>query len=210
MTNQNRNIETVAAVMADSFMQDPGSRATMEGIDEPEKLFMAHAILHSEHAFQTGSIRLLDDDPRAFVIGYDSIHENKFLERKLHLKVIMKTIVSLGLINLARIVKNMQKVGRVLNLSWYKGLIKGRHYRVKIIAVDKSLRGSGAFRRLITPVLDYAGEHRIPIVLETHNPSNIGLYEHFGFTLVKTITHPDTEIEQYCMVWYPEKGPFPG
>ena len=203
--NQNHIIQAVAAVMTDSFKQDPGSMAMMEGIKDPEKLFMAHTLLHSTHAFQTKSLRILDDDPRAFLIGYDSIHENKFLERKLYLKIIMKTIACLGLKNIKRMMNNMQKVGKVLNLNWHKEHVNGRHYRLKVIAVDKALRGSGAFRRLITPVLEYAGKNQIPVVLETHNPSNVGLYEHFGFTLVKTITHPSTEIIQYCMIRYPEE-----
>ena len=203
--NHNHIIQTVAAVMTDSFKEDPGSMAMMEGIKKPEKLFMAHTLLHSTHAFQTKSLRILDDDPRAFLIGYDSIHENKCLERKLYLKIIMKTIACLGLKNMKRMVNNMQKVGKVLNLSWYKEHVNGRHYRLKVIVVDKALRGSGAFRRLITPVLEYAGKNQIPVVLETHNPSNVGLYEHFGFFLVKTITHPGTEIKQYCMIRHPEE-----
>lgn len=204
--NHNQIIQTVAAVMADSFMEDPASMAMMEGIKEPEKLFMAHTLLHSSHAFQTKSLRILDDDPRAFLVGYDSIHENKLLERKLYLKIIMKTIACLGLKDTKRMVKNMQRVGKVLNLNWYKEHFNGRHYRLKVIAVDRALRGSGAFRKLISPVLEYADQNQIPVVLETHNFSNVGLYEHFGFTLVKTITDPGIKIKQYCMIRYPEES----
>jgi ribosomal protein S18 acetylase RimI-like enzyme len=204
--NHDQIIQTVAAVMADSFKEDPGSMAMMEGIEEPEKLFRAHTLLHSAHAFQTKSLSILDNDPRAFLIGYDSIYENKFLERKLYLKIIMKSIACLGLKSMTRMVSNMQKVGKVLNLGWYREHVSGRHYRLKVIAVDKALRGSGAFRRLMTPVLEYADQNRIPVVLETHNPVNIGLYEHFGYALVKTITHPGIEIKQYCMIRYPEEA----
>jgi ribosomal protein S18 acetylase RimI-like enzyme len=207
MENSHKHIiKTVAAVMTDSFKEDPGSMAMMEGLKYPERLLNAHSVLHSMHAFQTKSLRILDDNPRAFLIGYDSNHENKLLERMLYLKIIMKTIACLGLKNMKRMVNNMQKVGKVLNLSWYKEHIEGRHYRLKVIAVDKALRGSGAFRRLITPVIEYADQNRIPVVLETHNLSNVGLYEHFGFTLVKTLTHPSTEIIQYCMIRYPEEA----
>lgn len=203
--NRYHIIQTVAEVMADSFKEDPGSMAMMEGIKESEKLFMAHTLLHSSHALQTKSLSILDEDPRAFLIGYDSIHENKLLERMLYMKIILKTITCLGVKNMKKMVHNMQKVGKVLNLNWHKEHVNGRHYRLKVIAVDKSLRGSGAFRRLITPMLAYADQNRIPVVLETHKLSNVGLYEHFGFTLVKTITHPSTEIKQYCMIRYPEK-----
>jgi GNAT superfamily N-acetyltransferase len=204
--NHNHIIQTVAAVMAESFKEDPGSMAMMEGIEDPEKLFRAHTLLHSAHAYQTKSLTIMDNDPRAFLIGYDSIHENKFLERKLYLKIIMKSIACLGLKGITKMINNMQKVGKVLNLGWYKEHISGRHYRLKVIAVDRALRGSGAFRRLITPVLEYADQNQIPVVLETHNLFNVGLYEHFGFTMVKTITHPSIEIKQYCMIRYPEEA----
>ncbi len=203
--NHSHIIHTVAAVMADSFKEDPGSMAMMDGIRNLDKLFRAHTLLHSAHAFQTKSLTILDNDPRAFLIGYDSINENKFLERKLYLKIIMKSIACLGLKGMTRMINNMQKVGKVLNLGWYREHVGGRHYRLKVIAVDRALRGSGVFRRLMTPVLEYAGQNRIPVVLETHNPVNIGLYEHFGFTLVKTITHPGIEIKQYCMIRYPDE-----
>jgi ribosomal protein S18 acetylase RimI-like enzyme len=203
--NHNHIIQTVAAVMADSFKGDPGSMAMMEGIRNTDKLFRAHTLLHSAHAYQTKSLTILDNDPRAFLIGYDSINENTFLERKLYLKIIMKSIACLGLKGMTRMINNMQKVGKVLNLSWYKEHVKGRHYRLKVIAVDRALRGSGAFRRLMTPILEYTDQNRIPVVLETHNPVNIGLYEHFGFTLVKTITHPGTEVKQYCMIRHPDE-----
>lgn len=53
---------------------------------------------------------------------------------------------------------------------------------------------------LITPSIEFGDKERIPIVLETHNPDNVGLYQHFGFELVKTLTSPETEIKQYCMI----------
>ena len=81
--------------------------------------------------------------------------------------------------------------------------MSGRFYRIKIVAVDESMRGKGAFRRLVTPVLDFADKEKIPVVLETHNYDNVGLYEHFGFDLVKTIKSGETPIEQYCMIRNP-------
>ncbi|TVQ07637.1 MAG: GNAT family N-acetyltransferase, partial [Balneolaceae bacterium] len=82
-------------------------------------------------------------------------------------------------------------------------------YRVKVISIDKSLRGTGAFRKLITPAIEYADQEQIPMVLETHNPSNVGLYEHFGFKLVKTISSPETDVQQYCMIREPQQITIP-
>jgi GNAT superfamily N-acetyltransferase len=204
-THYEKIIENVAAVMTDSFLEDPGSVAMMDGIRNPEELMQAHSLLHSAHAFQTRSLIMLDNDPRAFLVGYDSLNENKAKERNLQIKIILKTFSCIGLKNLKKMLANIRCISKVLNLSWYRDYINGRHYRIKIIAVDKALRGSGAFRRLIAPVLEYADREKIPVVLETLNPTNVGLYEHFGFTLVKTITHPDIEIKQFCMIRHPEE-----
>ncbi len=65
-------------------------------------------------------------------------------------------------------------------------------------------RGKGVFRRLITPTLNYCKEHNIPIILESTNPDNIPIYEHFGFKLVKTIAIEGIDLSQYCFIRYPD------
>ncbi|TVQ07371.1 MAG: GNAT family N-acetyltransferase [Bacteroidetes bacterium] len=120
-------------------------------------------------------------------------------------KTIGVSFFILGLGDVRQFFRNMKSLSKVLSFSWPKEFIQGRHYRVKIISIDKSLRGTGAFRRLFTPAVAYADREGIPMVLETHNPSNVGLYEHFGFELVKTIASPDTPVQQYCMIRRPVK-----
>ncbi len=199
------SIRTAAKVMSNSFLDDPMNGAQLQGITNPEKLLKVHSLLHARHAAQHGSLHILDDeDPRAFMIGYDSLDRPWLSEKLLMLKMVMATIWNLSLQDFRMLTKNIKRHGKALNLSWYKRTIKGRHYRMKVIAVDPMLRGTGAFRRLITPALDYADAERIPVVLETHNPKNMGLYEHFGFELVSTITSSETHISQYCMIRQPQ------
>ena len=48
-------------------------------------------------------------------------------------------------------------------------------------------------------VMEYADQREMFISLETHNPKNVSMYQHFGFELYETIDHyPD--LVQYCMV----------
>ncbi len=195
-----RHIEIVARVMADSFLEDPMNIAQLDGIKNPEKLLKAHSILHTHHAVKCNSLSIFGDDARAFMIGFDSRNEKKFREKILMIRILLSTISLLGFSELKKMMANMKKNGKVLSFNWHKEFIAGRHYRIKIIAVDKELRGTGAFRKLITPAIDFADREKIPMVLETHNPSNVPLYEHFGFELVKTIKSDETPIEQYCMI----------
>lgn len=193
-------IFTVAEVMADSFNEDPLNKAVLEGVEKGRTLLSAHALIHAKHAVKCGNLTLLENDPRAFIIGLESRKESKLRDLLLIIKVYLKTFQMLGLKDIRRILKNNKKVSRILNFEWHKEFIKGRCYRLKIIAIHQDLRGSGAFRKLITPVIEFADSEKIPIVLETHNPENVGLYGHFGFELVKTISSEESRIEQYCMI----------
>lgn len=99
---------------------------------------------------------------------------------------------------------NVKNVLKVINLKWQKEFIKGNYYYIKIIAVANENRGKGVFRKLITPTLNYCKEHNIPIILESTNPDNIAIYEHFGFKLVKTIAIDGIDLSQYCFIKYPD------
>lgn len=45
----------------------------------------------------------------------------------------------------------------------------------------------------------YAGEHRMMILLETHNEKNVAFYAHFGFK-VFGIVEKGMGLKQYCLV----------
>lgn len=73
-------------------------------------------------------------------------------------------------------------------------------------AVDPEKRGSGAFRRLITPFFDYADEHDVNVYLECYSDKLQSLYEHVGFELVRTLEAPGVAISERCMVRRPHTG----
>lgn len=205
MVNYNtETINDVARVMADSFMEDPMNRAVLEGLEKAGKLMEAHSRIHTRHAIRTGMLQLLDGNPAAFIIGLDSRDASRLDDWKLILRIYLSSVGVLGFRDIRRLLSNSRKTGSVLSFSWEKEFIKGRYYRIKIVAVDKSMRGQGAFRRMMTPLIAFSDTEQVPIIIETHNEDNVGLYQKFGFELVKTITSPRTEIRQYCMIRWPQ------
>jgi GNAT superfamily N-acetyltransferase len=196
-------IRTVARVMADSFMEDPLNQVVFEGVEKKDELIHAHTVIHTRHAVNSGSLRLLDGNPEAFLIGFDSKDERWWREMALVFKIYLKTFKTLGIKDFKKIIANNKKTKEILSFDWHREFVGGRHYRVKIIAIDKDMRGTGAFRRLITPAIEFCDAQRIPMVLETHNPDNVGLYAHFGFELVKTIASEDINVKQFCMIRRP-------
>lgn len=204
MEKMNREtLKTAARVLAAGFMEDPLNIAILEGLTDKRKLMTAHATISVKHALKTKSLYLLENNPQAVLIGIDSKEENKFRDLQQILNVYLTTFIILSFKDLKRIAGNYRKVSKILSFTWHKEFVKNRYYRLKVIAIDKSLRGSGAFRKLISPMIEYADREGIAMVLETHNHDNVGLYEHFGFELVKTISSAETEIRQYCMIRNP-------
>jgi ribosomal protein S18 acetylase RimI-like enzyme len=201
-----KTIDTIAGYMGQSFLEDPMNKAQLEGINQKEKLMQAHARLHVQYAAKLRALHLLDNDPRAVMVALDSNNNSKLQEIWTIIKTIGVTVFVISFKEMKRLIRNMKVLGKVLDFKWPVEFVKGRHYRLKIISIDKSLRGTGAFRKLITPAIEFADQEQIPMVLETHNPSNVGLYEHFGFELVKTISSPDTDVQQYCMIRRPLKS----
>lgn len=198
-------IYRVATVMADSFKDDPLNKEVFKDVEGKDKLLYSHSLIHTIHAVKNKSIYLLDKNPNAFLIGIDSKKESKLGDLLLNLKILFKTIMLLKLDGIKSIIANNKRISNVLNLNWHKEFISKRYYKVKIIAIDKELRGTGAFRRLISPVISFCDKENIPMVLETHNNLNVGLYSHFGFQLVKTLESKNTTIRQYCMLRQPIK-----
>ena len=57
------------------------------------------------------------------------------------------------------------------------------------------------------PLLDFCKKENATVYLETNKESNVGLYRHFGFSLVKQDVIPGSEVEHYAMMKKEEERP---
>lgn len=193
-------LNMIAGVMTNSFLEDPLMQEVFNGIPNMRDIIFEHARLQLDFASKNQELIFVDDNPLAFLIGVDSKHEKKFAESWLYFRIMLKTLNMLRPSQIPKILANNNRASRVLSLSWQKKFVKGRHYHIKIIAIDKELRGSGIFRRLISPVIEFCDLKKIPIILETHNPNNVPIYQRFGFEVVDTRSAPGMDLKQYCML----------
>ena len=79
-------------------------------------------------------------------------------------------------------------------------LVAGPHYYLKLVAVSSRLRGKGLASQLIRPFLTTADERRLPVYLETLMPSNVGIYQHYGFEVAEISQLKGTGIKVWCML----------
>ncbi len=67
------------------------------------------------------------------------------------------------------------------------------------LAVSPQMQHHGLAAFLMGEVIDYAQKHHLMISLETHNPDNVPMYQHFGFK-VFGIVQKHFDLKQYCMI----------
>ncbi len=71
------------------------------------------------------------------------------------------------------------------------------------IGVNADMRGSGAFRKLLTPFLAYADKQGINCYLECYHDRLESLYGHFGFETTQRFSDPAFDIVERAMVRSP-------
>ena len=80
-----------------------------------------------------------------------------------------------------------------------KRLIQRPYWYLSLIAVAPEFQGQGFASRLLRPVLAQADAANTPVFLETHNPSNLPVYERLGFKIIATVRIKNTPLAHYCL-----------
>jgi ribosomal protein S18 acetylase RimI-like enzyme len=78
-----------------------------------------------------------------------------------------------------------------------------RHWYLLGIGVDPKFQGQGFGGNLITPMLARIDREQFECYLDTNNEKNVGLYEHFGFKVVKRYEIFDSDVINWSMVREP-------
>jgi len=69
----------------------------------------------------------------------------------------------------------------------HKKLASGDHWYLNVVAVDPACQGKGIASSLLRHVIKLADRDRVPIYLESTNPSNRAIYEAKGFSICQDI-----------------------
>ena len=80
------------------------------------------------------------------------------------------------------------------------------HWYLAIIGVDPSLRGRGVGAALLRSRLERCDKEGTAAYLESSNPQNVPLYEHFGFQVTGALDLPKGAPAVTTM-WRPARGP---
>ncbi len=73
------------------------------------------------------------------------------------------------------------------------------HYYLSTIGVIPEAQGQGRASRLIQPILAQADAGNYPVYTETMTPSNVPLYEHYGFVCQEAFQVPQTDLRIWSL-----------
>ena len=71
------------------------------------------------------------------------------------------------------------------------------------LSIKKDAQGKGLASKLMRPMLQFCDDERMVAYLETNKESNVGLYRHYGFDLMKEEQIPKSTVTHYAMVRKP-------
>lgn len=99
-------------------------------------------------------------------------------------------------------------IGRLLRYETYAMGLKKEftdHYDWYLynLSIRKDAQGRGLASKLMRPMLEFCDDEKMVAYLETNKESNVGLYRHYGFDLMKEEVIPQTPVVHYAMVRYP-------
>lgn len=88
-----------------------------------------------------------------------------------------------------------------MSSAWLSMLGDREYIHLDMLVVQSKHRGQGFVSRIMKPLIEECGKRGIACTLETQNPGNIPVYERYGFAIVDVIPLPNSDLEQYCMVY---------
>ena len=101
-------------------------------------------------------------------------------------------------------------IGRLLTYETYamnlkKEFTDNYDWYLYNLSIKKEAQGRGIASKLMRPMLNFCDDERMVAYLETNKESNVGLYKHYGFDLMKEELIPKTTVTHYAMVREPIK-----
>lgn len=207
---ERKHMEAAAAVMADSFKEDglyvhllpdPSTRV------ELLKLFFRNYI---ELQYDYGGLYATSEKMEAVALIFRSERMGASWASRMSYtwgiaRAIAKSLRLCRYISPADFLRGLLGL-RSMSSAWLDSLGDQPYLHLDMLVVQQPYRGQGWVRKIMSPLLAECRERGIACTLETQNPRNVGLYEHYGFTVVDTIPLRNSDLKQYCMVCLPGNG----
>ena len=193
-----KELKEYANLMASRFLEDPGVMVQLSGLKRTELLFYLSCEGQIEAFDQQNAVHVLGNG-QGVLIGYssNSLPNERLVEVLQQASSKLMEVISKDELQLMQ--NRALLIHKITTPDWYKQYHVGEVYHLLVVAIDQSLQGKGALRSLLMPVINECEEKKIPIILQTHNPNNVPIYQHFGFKLIESHYSEEIDLTCFCM-----------
>lgn len=193
------DLHRIAAFITDRFWDLEQHTLLARGLSKPRDILTSSTEASLHFFLAKGDVHVYGSDVlQGVLVGVPARRNTVFSILLSSLKA-SRLLSGISKADAAAIRENGVLQGKVHDRTWYRRHSRNAYY-INWIAVARECRGSGVFRKLITPVIDRCRKEGLDIVLETFTASNVPIYEHFGFELVETHTSPKVDLVEYCLI----------
>jgi len=187
-------------LLVEGFKEDPGLKAQIAQIEQPWKYFglqlqaemMAYKKCGLLHTYGLGE---------GLLMGYssDDLRDKTFIKSiQESNQMVLNQIPEAILMQMGQ---NVAPVAAITEANWYEKYISNQAFFViQVVVVKENLRGTGIFRKLITPIIEKCEAENKVIALQTHNPDNLAKYQHFGFEIMEEKFSKDLNLTCYNLL----------
>lgn len=199
------NISKLARTVAGRLADSVETSYILKDIEEKKKLLYILNCAQIEYWYKIGEVWIIGDH-RGMLAGHYKNDEHMLQLMGITLKANLTAYRLANKHDRRQLIRNVKNISGTTDVKWRDQICGGsNYYYIDLITISHLLKGSGAFRKLIDPILLRSSKMGIPILLDTHDESNVALYEYFGFELAaKHSSHNNREMVQYSMVKWPQ------
>ncbi|GGH23151.1 GNAT family N-acetyltransferase [Paenibacillus segetis] len=202
------DIPQAASVMAQAFAEDdPLYRHILP--DETTRSQVLNIFFHRyiDMLYPYCDLLTTSDKYEALALVFHSEREPGTVRSKLKFMnrvvlAVLKSIPICRIIGVRGFIRGLSILNS-MSSSWLSILGDQQYIHLDMLVVQEPYRGQGYVSKIIKPLLDECQMKNIACTLETQTESNLPIYEHYQYHIVKIIPLPNSTIEQYCMVYTP-------
>lgn len=197
-------IEPVSHLMTERYLTEPFTLLQLLGIEKnrARELFLAQCKGQVD-AFAAKKVVYRLEGGGGMLIGYsdEQLPNWKLVNVVMQTGRFVRRILKKEDTDILK--ENGEYMEKIHPGNWIEKHVPGNKFHILALAVDRDLKGTGAFRRLITPFLNACDELNLPITMEMHNPDYLPICEKFGFEVKEEIESELVDVRCFCLVRQP-------
>ncbi|MHA1885977.1 MAG: GNAT family N-acetyltransferase [Promethearchaeota archaeon] len=198
LSQLNRNqAKSAAKVLARAFLNDPLYKAYFP--DNSKRFMQNFHLMRNNILYCMRFGEIFVTSPKLEGIALWQLNDPS--EKKLDdtFKIFLNWINFSLAVALGKNLETVQSIYRYTHSVHYE-LMPSRHWYFFIVGVDPDSQGKGYASHLIKPILSRIDKEQLGCYLDTNNEKNVGIYQHFGFKVMKKYQIPGSNVMNWSMI----------